>query len=291
MTKLDATAEMTLEHAHGAREPSAADRARNLAAIRARLAVVPRTPGASVGPAGAVNRGALAHAAGLWSEAARSLEVAAPPARSVWPRVLSAAVFSGVVGFFIGSNMGHALSERAPGVSAAPSAAAAARDSAAHVAAPDSAVRAQPLALVEGSSKAQPPVARGSKVPAKSRASKATEASAVRAHPAESSAGFLDAVRLLRRAQRAVRMGDVAVGSSLLDQLDEGFSNDVLREERQATRVLCWCGSGDVERAQALARDLLAQNPRSIYARRMHQSCAGSSLDPTVAAPLAPARP
>jgi hypothetical protein len=266
MTKLDATAEITLELAHGAREPSAAEKARNLAAIRARLGVVPVPSGAPVLRAGAPGAGARS------------------PLRSALPRVLSAAAITGVVGFLIGLNMGHALSERASGITAAARVAAA---PAVAVASPPTPVAVPSPAppVAEVSSNVEAPGPQPAKARLKSRSVKGGEGRAVRARPADSDPAFLEAVRLLRRAQRAARTGDGAVGSSLLDQLDEHFPKDVLQEERQATRVLCWCASGEVERAQSLARELLEHNPRSIYARRIRQSCAASALESTLVEP------
>jgi hypothetical protein len=197
--------------------------------------------------------------------------------------------------FLIGLNMGHALSERAPSATAAPAVAAAATEPAELTdpqpeSAPDPAMLPPPAALdvAKSAEVPRPHALRGR--PAKAHAGKSAGGGAVRARPADSSSGFLEAVRLLRRAQRAVRTGDAAVGSSLLDQLDERFSSEVLQEERQATRVSCWCASGEVERAQALARELLEHNPRSIYARRIRQSCAASALEATLPTPVVPVR-
>lgn len=265
MTKLDAAAEMMLELAHGAREPSAADKARNLAAVRARLGLVPPEAGAGT-----------------------QVELEPVVRRSPWPRLLVAGVATGVVGFWMGLNVGRTNAERDLSVAAAQPGMAASSG----VPAPSQPT--PPAAIAEASAPEELAVVKEAAdeegVRTGARPRNAIKERAARAPSKASGPDFLDAVRLLRRAQRALRMGDAAVGSSLLDQLDERFPPDVLQEERQATRVLGLCASGEPERAEALARELLQHNPRSIYARRMHQSCVGGALALALPAPVAAPR-
>lgn len=274
MNKLDAAAEMTLELAHGAREPSAADKARNLAALRARLGLVP-------------------HGAGAGRVAQRPLELEPMlRPRSLWPRLLVAGVATGVVGFLIGLNLGRTYGERELPVAAGPSGVAAPTGVPApqQAAPPPASAEAPQAVAVVNESDVVKEVADEAEGRTSALPRNAIDERTARARSEASGPDFLDAVRLLRRAQRALRTGDAAVGSSLLDELDERFRPGVLQEERQATRVLAWCASGEPERAEALARELLAHNPRSIYARRMHQSCVGDALAPVQPAPIAAPR-
>jgi hypothetical protein len=100
---------------------------------------------------------------------------------------------------------------------------------------------------------------------------------------------FLEAVRLVQRAQRAVESGAASTALSLLDELDARFPAALLNEERLATRVLALCASGAVARAKRVAAELGARNSSSIYAARIAQSCAGSAAS-RPAAPPAPTR-
>lgn len=100
---------------------------------------------------------------------------------------------------------------------------------------------------------------------------------------------FLEAVRLVQRAQRAVESGAASTALSLLDELDARFPAALLNEERLATRVLALCASGAVARAKRVAAELGARNSSSIYAARIAQSCAGSAAS-SPAAPPAPRR-
>jgi hypothetical protein len=93
--------------------------------------------------------------------------------------------------------------------------------------------------------------------------------------PAQDSSEFFEAVNLLRRAQRAVNRGDGQVALSLLAELDTRFDGKTLGEERQATRALALCASADVEDARRVARELARVAPSSIYAGRLRLSCAG----------------
>ncbi len=86
-------------------------------------------------------------------------------------------------------------------------------------------------------------------------------------------APFLEAVRLLQRAQRAVDASEPALAMFLLGELDTRFPRELLGEERAATRVLALCESGQTDRAHQVARELNLQSPSSIYAARIARSC------------------
>jgi hypothetical protein len=96
---------------------------------------------------------------------------------------------------------------------------------------------------------------------------------------------FLEAVRLVQRAQRAVESGAPSTALTLLDDLDARFPAAMLNEERLATRVLALCASGAVARAKRVAAELGVRNPSSIYAARIAQSCAGSAASSPVVPP------
>jgi hypothetical protein len=78
---------------------------------------------------------------------------------------------------------------------------------------------------------------------------------------------------LLERAQRSLDGGEAAFALSLLDELDARFPARVLAEERLVARVLGWCALGDAARAASAGRELLRDNPHSIYAARLERSC------------------
>jgi hypothetical protein len=105
------------------------------------------------------------------------------------------------------------------------------------------------------------------------------------ASPPASDPRFLEAVRLVQRAQRAVESGAASTALSLLDELDARFPAALLNEERLATRVLALCASGAVARAKRVAAELGARNSSSIYAARIAQSCAGSAASRPAATP------
>jgi hypothetical protein len=87
-----------------------------------------------------------------------------------------------------------------------------------------------------------------------------------------------EALRLLREAQQALRDQDGAGALKLLDVLDQRVAVELLTEERQVARVLAWCLAGEPERALALAESVLRQDPHSVYAGRIRNSCVGESL-------------
>lgn len=77
----------------------------------------------------------------------------------------------------------------------------------------------------------------------------------------------------LRRAHVALRQGQASLALIQLAELDRS-AGDVLREEREVTRVLALCAAGDTAAAQRAAEPLQRGSERSIYATRLDASCA-----------------
>jgi hypothetical protein len=86
-------------------------------------------------------------------------------------------------------------------------------------------------------------------------------------------ARFLEAVRLLSRAQRAIDGGEPALALVLLDEIDQRVARELLSEERAAALVIALCKSGELDRARSVAAALAAASPSSIYAGRIARSC------------------
>lgn len=82
-----------------------------------------------------------------------------------------------------------------------------------------------------------------------------------------------EALRRLRRAQRALHENDAGRALATLDDLDRRVPLDVLGEERQMTRILALCAAGDTLEARSLARGWHTQYPGSVYATRLQGSC------------------
>jgi hypothetical protein len=82
-----------------------------------------------------------------------------------------------------------------------------------------------------------------------------------------------EALRRLRRAQRALYDNDAARALAVLDDLDRRIAPAVLGEEREMTRILALCGTGELAEARALAKRWVADHPQSIYLTRLHDSC------------------
>lgn len=82
-----------------------------------------------------------------------------------------------------------------------------------------------------------------------------------------------EALRRLRRAQRALYDNEAARALAVLDDLDRRIAPAVLGEEREMTRILALCGTGELAEARALAERWVAAHPQSIYLARLHDSC------------------
>lgn len=88
-----------------------------------------------------------------------------------------------------------------------------------------------------------------------------------------------DEVRLLERADRALRQGAPDVARRLLDELSTSHPNGQLLEERAATETLLACQQKRNPRAQSAARAFLSAHPASVYAARIRVACLESSGD------------
>lgn len=247
MTHWDARDEMLLELARTAREPSSAERLRNLDAVRARLGMPPvsRAPAVSVDARGG---------AAAW-------------------QLVATAIVTGAVGVLIGFALGQRES--------------AATAQTVEIASPTETVALDiPVSLAEAPPAAPSDTAPSNLAaptepdPAPSSSSTGTMSKPPRSkskHPgAAVDRTFLMALRLVERAQHALDAGEPALAASLLDELDVRFSPALLDEERRATRALTWCALGERSRALGITRRLLEDNPRSIYSERLKQSCAGA---------------
>lgn len=81
----------------------------------------------------------------------------------------------------------------------------------------------------------------------------------------------------LRKAQLSLRAGAPAQALAALDLLDARVSASVLQEEREVTRTLALCDSGETAQAAALAERVLTRSPDSAYAVSLRESCAGKA--------------
>jgi hypothetical protein len=83
------------------------------------------------------------------------------------------------------------------------------------------------------------------------------------------------ALEQLRKAQLFLRASEPARALAALDVLDARVPPSVLQEEREVTRALALCDSGDTAKASALAQRVIARSPDSAYAPSLRESCAG----------------
>jgi hypothetical protein len=295
---------MLLELAATAREPNAAEKLRVWGALRERLG----TPGPQ--PETASSESAPRVEAG---------PSAAPPVgtpretRARMRQLVGVGVTTGVLGFLLGLTL--QLHTAATPIAALPSLSAAPRVGSAESAGPSDALRDRAMqARIEPVATEHATLGQGdAHMPAKSaRDSKADEMPATserRAGPRNarldrvstraarragapvttstaapfdvSDPAFLEAVRLLQRAQRFVDGEDAVLAMRTLEELDRRFPGALLKEERRATRVLALCESGQTDRAIAEATALRHESPDSIYNARLARSCAGNARGQT----------
>ena len=110
--------------------------------------------------------------------------------------------------------------------------------------------------------------------PRSTDSSSARPSAASRRSPAPPPQGaFAEVLERLRRAQVALKQGQASLALILLAELDRS-AGDVLREEREVTRVLALCAAGDTAAARRAAEPLRRGSERSIYAPRLDASCA-----------------
>ena len=86
------------------------------------------------------------------------------------------------------------------------------------------------------------------------------------------------ALEQLRKAQLFLSASEPARALAALDELDARVPPAVLSDERDVTRALALCKTGDATRAAALAARVLERAPDSAYALSLRESCAGQEL-------------
>jgi hypothetical protein len=146
-----------------------------------------------------------------------------------------------------------------------------------NVAAGPAPLGAAPRETLAPAANAAPPVAPDTAGPELRASLRATPARSERSRTAETrpatSEPLKEALRRLRRAQRALYDNDAARALAVLDDLDRRIAPAVLGEEREMTRILALCGTGGLAEARALAERWVAEHPRSIYLARLQNSC------------------
>jgi hypothetical protein len=271
---LDPRTEMTLELSRLAQEPSAADRARNLTALRERLGlpVPPVTPSG-----GHVATPELPRVSEL---PARPSVAAGQVANGKLAQLAAVAVVSAAIGFFAGARFTEPTAPAMEAPQTAPTQTPATTTPLSSgepgVAGVDAGA---PRAVVERSVAAERETAKARR--SETRRDPLAERVTPRRAPIADDTSLQHAVRLLRRARSALSKQEPELALALLDELDERFPRTLLDEERGATRVLALCAHGQVAAATQLARRLLANHPRSIYAPRIAQSCAAKAVEPS----------
>lgn len=90
---------------------------------------------------------------------------------------------------------------------------------------------------------------------------------------------FAEVLERLRRANLALRHGQASLALIHLSELDRR-GGETLREEREVTRVLALCASGDSASARRAAAALLTRADGTIYAPRLESSCARDGEPP-----------
>ena len=86
------------------------------------------------------------------------------------------------------------------------------------------------------------------------------------------------ALEQLRKAQLFLSASEPGRALAALDELDARVPAAVLADEREVTRVLALCKTGDAATAATLAARVLERSPDSAYAVSLRESCAGPGL-------------
>jgi hypothetical protein len=86
-------------------------------------------------------------------------------------------------------------------------------------------------------------------------------------------------VALVQQAARALAGGEPAVALAVLEAYQGRYPSGVLREEAGLLRVQALAGSGDRERARALARRILDEDPHGVLAPRL-RAAVGDGIGP-----------
>jgi hypothetical protein len=275
-------------------EPNAENRRRVSRALRAAL---PELSGSML-----AGRGLGSSRAEPPSGTDRSSIVASGPSFSSrvvrWPSaaLLLGGVLLGALGFWLGHGVGYTAgvdAARQPEAGATrgelappdllPIAPAAGAEQTSRRGAPDDVERSTPQGVP---AEAVPPmsVAPVSRPPGKNskvtRAARATRdgSSTARASavvPVDGTAqspSFRQVLEQLRRAQQQLRNGQATMSLLVLSELDRG-AGELLREERETTRVLALCAAGEHAAAREAAARIEQATPQSIYGMRLAASC------------------
>jgi hypothetical protein len=258
----DPELERLLSAARDAAEPSAESRARVTLALAAALP-------------GTLGTDALAPPEPLPSAALKSpLEpvagLAGGRASGVWLAAGGAAI--AVVGFWLGHSVGRSEAEHelravtqavAQANASTPSAPAALALPAEAAAAPSPEPAPVPLASADRPEPAPRALPR-------QRGAQVLRAAAPPPEPPP--LNFREVLEQLRRAREQLRNGQATMSLLVLSELDRR-AGEVLREERETTRVLALCAAGQDKAAREVAARLEQLSPRSIYATRLSNSC------------------
>jgi hypothetical protein len=92
--------------------------------------------------------------------------------------------------------------------------------------------------------------------------------------PGRAASTLIEEAALLQRAERALTGHEPHAALAALDEHERRFPAGVLREERQAARVLTLCELGRTAEARALARAFVAKSSGSVLVPRLEHSCA-----------------
>jgi outer membrane biosynthesis protein TonB len=87
-------------------------------------------------------------------------------------------------------------------------------------------------------------------------------------------AGLAEELELLSRVLAATQAQRWTDAQALLAEHERRFSPAALRSEARAMQVVVWCGSGHVEGARRLARELELEDPLNPAVQRLHATCA-----------------
>jgi hypothetical protein len=260
MNEIDPRTLLALELARTDAEPSVADKLRVLQALQARLGtppVIPTGTGEHAAPQASTAKGAVPGGTGVG-------------------KLLAVGGIMAMLG--LGAGLSLRGAPPAPSTPAADVQVPSARAASSEQRPPVEPSRLAP----EATSAPLPEPAGGVAKPTPNKPTARARATSSNREP-----DLFQALELLRRAQRALRKQEAALSLALLDELDAKFATEVLGEERRATRVLALCLSGEEVAAAKIARALLAENPATIYAARVRESCAGSAEQSPLPAPNA----
>jgi len=96
---------------------------------------------------------------------------------------------------------------------------------------------------------------------------------AARTQPINNGASLDQEVRLLGRAQHAMKQGDAKRALQLLEQHAAEHPSGVLSQERAGVRAVALCRAGQLSQGRAAAKRFLAQSPDSPLAARIRAAC------------------